>query len=249
MRSALKNTLLLMAAVLILWWLISPDSSGCRRGRLHTPRNFGIHLPYGFEIHGLDVSRYQLHINWKKIREAREGSKTIHFVFIKATQGIRRTDPFFETNWKDSKSAGVIRGAYHYFEPDQDAAAQARHFLRQVKKESGDLPPVLDVEEKGSQSRKNLQIKVRIWLDLVEKAWGVKPILYCSPRFYEDILGANFEEYPLWIAHYYRYELRPEQAWTFWQHSDKGKIEGIKGYVDFNVFNGDTKKFQSLLIP
>ena len=63
----------------------------------------------------------------------------------------------------------------------------------------------------------------------------------------ENILrDEGFDEYPLWIAHYYKNKLNISQKWYFWQHSDKGKVNGIKGDVDFNVFNGNIEELKSL---
>ena len=77
------------------------------------------------------------------------------------------------------------------------------------------------------------------WLRIVEKHYGVKPILYCSYSFRRDILTAKeFDNYPLWIANYYVDQLAYTGDWKFWQHTDFGRIAGIKGKVDINLFNG-----------
>jgi lysozyme len=67
--------------------------------------------------------------------------------------------------------------------------------------------------------------------------------------FYERYLGEDFDDYPLWVAHYYQLQQpRIKREWLFWQHSDKGNVNGIVNKVDFNVFNGDSSAFRSILV-
>lgn len=249
MRALLKLSSVLLLLLALGIFLFPGKDSGCSSIRIFNKRRFNIHLPYGFEVHGIDVSRYQLAIDWTEVAQAKEGRHRIQFAWMKATQGTKLKDSTFQRNWEGTKKVKLLRGAYHYFEPGLDGKAQALFFLSQVKMEKGDLPPMLDVEEQGKLSRKQLQEKVRIWLKTVEKSCGVRPILYCGSSFYRNILEEKFNEYPLWIAHYYKYQLAPGLDWTIWQHSDKGKVPGIKGYVDFNVFRGTLSGLDSLRIP
>jgi len=174
----------------------------------------------------------------------------LHFAFIKATEGNNDHDPYFKRNWKRSKEAGIIRGAYHFFIATKDGKMQARNFIDHVELESGDLPPVLDVEQIFTATPTQLRKEVQAWLDVVENYYSVKPIIYTNVDFYEKYLKGYFDEYPLWVAHY----LQPNQPrisrdWSFWQHSETGRVNGIKSKVDFNVFNGDSLEFRSLLVP
>ncbi len=114
---------------------------------------------------------------------------------------------------------------------------QARLFLQTVDFSQGDFPAVLDVEERGKLSAKELRKRVSQWLKMVEKRTGKKPIIYSGAVFYHTNLAGYFNEYPWWVAHYY--QRRPDNdgmAWRFWQHSDRGQVDGINGPVDFNVF-------------
>jgi lysozyme len=172
------------------------------------------------------------------------------FCFIKATRGTGHVDPQFSSNWKKSKQAGMVRGAYHFFTPTQSGVEQARHFLRTVRFTPGDLPPVLDLEKLGGVSPDRLRKEALLWLTTVERATGIRPILYTNVGFYQRYLGSSFDQYALWVAHYY--QLRQpsiSRGWTFWQHSDVGRVKGIEGPVDFNVFNGDSTAFRRILIP
>ncbi len=212
-------------------------------------REFGISIPKRYHIHGIDVSRYQQKIDWHEVRNMEVEGIRLGFVFIKATEGKRIKDHHFNRNWREARANRMVRGAYHYFHPSVDAAAQATHFIRRVTLKPGDLPPVLDIEETNGVSRSALIASVKIWLEKVEAAYGVKPILYTGSHFYETWLAGHFDAYPLWIAHYETQRPRIGRSWHFWQHSESGKVSGIQGNVDFNVFNGDSAAFKRLLIP
>jgi lysozyme len=83
----------------------------------------------------------------------------------------------------------------------------------------------------------------------VENHYKVKPIIYTNVDFYNRNIGSEFDDYPLWVAHYYQPdEPRIKRGWVFWQHSDEGRVNGILSKVDFNVFNGDSVEFRNLLV-
>ena len=210
---------------------------------------FGIAIPEAFEIHGIDVSRYQELIAWEEVKAMRVKNIRMGFVFIKATEGISNTDPQFRRNWKRSRASGLTRGAYHFFIASRDGKMQAEHFINKVDLEPGDLPPVLDVEQLNGVSVEQLKREVREWLAVVEHYYKVKPIIYTNIDFYKRNLGSEFDDYPLWVAHYYEQKQpRISRGWLFWQHNDRGNVNGIVSKVDFNVFGGDSLEFRSLLI-
>lgn len=216
---------------------------------IHYPA-FAIPIPPNYIIHGIDVSRYQELIAWDQVKKMEDQGVQLGFAFIKATEGIYNRDPQFNRNWKRAKKAGITRGAYHFFIATKDGKAQADNFMKHVKLASGDLPPVLDVELTYGVSPKKIRAEVKEWLDAVEKASGIKPIIYTNIDFYTKILTSEFDDYPLWIAHYYQPgKPRIDRDWLFWQHSEEGRVNGIRSKVDFNVFNGDSTDFNNLLVP
>lgn len=204
--------------------------------------------PIGHSIYGVDVSHYQKDIEWSKVREGE-----ITFTFVKATEGISLRDKKFEQNWAGAGEVGIIRGAYHFYLPYLDPEKQARHFTKTVQLQSGDLPPVLDVEVRGRKPVAQLRKDLKVWLDYVENAYGTKPIIYTGYHFYKDYLAGHFDSYPLWIAHYEVPRLHIEKTntskLTFWQHTDNGSIEGIDASVDCNVFYGSMRDLKSVCIP
>lgn len=211
---------------------------------------YGVCMPYGYSIHGIDISHYQGNINWEELAINRASPYPIHFVFMKATEGGDLSDKNFPQNFEKARQSGFIRGAYHFFTSKTDALKQAEFFIRTVKLMPGDLPPVLDVEVVGKRSKKELKESVKQWLLRVEEHYGVKPILYASYKFKNKYLNDSLlNTYPYWIAHYYVDSVRYEGKWNFWQHADIGRVPGIKESVDLNVYNGSLEELIGLTIP
>jgi lysozyme len=208
-------------------------------------------MPKGYELHGIDVSRYQDVIDWKLLEsfsDDNDDEVKISFAFVKATEGRSLQDPAFKTNWENIGQTGIIRGAYHYFVPARNALEQAQNFISGVELVKGDLPPVLDVEKIGRQGAEKLREDIKIWLNAVENHYGMTPIIYSYVDFYEKylVVDKDLRRYPLWIAHYEKKRVEVEEPWLFWQHSDKGRIPGVNEKVDFNVFNGTLDELKSL---
>ena len=210
-----------------------------------------VSYPEGYEIHGIDVSHHQGKINWQKLKDQGMIDKfPVRFVMIKATEGASRIDPNFKENFFQARENGFTRGAYHFYSIYSSAEKQAEFFIKNVKLEKGDLPPVLDVEHKPkNQTDEEFVVSIRKWLDIVENHYGVKPIIYTYYKFKTRYLnGSVFDDYPYWIAHYYVDKVEYEGAWKFWQHTDAGRLPGIKGRVDFNIYNGSYYDLRKLTI-
>lgn len=211
---------------------------------------FGIELPSAYSIHGIDVSFYQQYVYWPSVKKMQDDNVRIGFAFIKATEGLSNTDKQFRRNWQKAKESGIARGAYHFFLATKDGKAQAQNFIKNVKLESGDLPPVIDIEQLYGVSPQLMQKRVMDFIHIVEDVYGVQPVIYTNASFYNNYLGEAFDEYPLWVAHYFE-QKQPgiNRDWLFWQHSCAGKVNGINATVDFNVFNGDSTAFREILVP
>ncbi|MBK7937069.1 MAG: glycoside hydrolase family 25 protein [Lewinellaceae bacterium] len=216
-------------------------------------KHFGIRIPHGYQVHGIDVSRYQSKVDWARVKKMQVDGIRISFAFIKATEGSWMEDPEFDNNWGNARSAGIVRGAYHYFLPNISPKDQASRFVNTVRLRSGDLPPVVDVEETRGMNKTQIQRYTKEFLTLLEKYYKVKPILYTNKDFYKRFFAGQeaFKGYRIWIAHYYvtDLDLPGETPWHFWQHSDRGNVNGINERVDFNVFNGDSAELRRLCVP
>jgi lysozyme len=201
-------------------------------------------------VPGIDVSYWDSGIDWPKVRATGH-----RYVFVKATEGDFYADPTFDDNWLGAKKAGLLRGAYHFFRCNVDPKKQATKFIDYVKtmNDNGELPPVLDLESNDGQTKDKVVARAKAWLDLVEAAFGRKPIIYSGQYFLQDYFteaGGGppswAKDYPLWLAQYPNvyvegskpYLPRGWYNWTFWQYSEKGKVNGINANVDLDLFNG-----------
>lgn len=186
---------------------------------------------------GIDVSYHQDKIAWARVRKA-----GIRFAFIRVSDGITVADPRFDENWAGAKQARVMRGAYQFFRPAESPLAQADLLIAAIRRDPGELPPVIDVEATGGKTPAQLAAAVALWVERVRVRLGVEPIVYASPAFWRDAVGgADLSRQPLWVAHYTSGCPRwpaPWTRWTFWQHSKTGRVPGIKGDVDLDVFAG-----------
>lgn len=197
---------------------------------------------------GLDVSQYQGKINWEAI-DSVENNFKLHYVLIRASAGNNKVDSHYKTNWKAAKKQKLIRGAYHYYRPNENSIEQAENFIKTVQLSKGDLPPVLDIEQlPKNQSIANLKKGLQRWLDKVETHYKVKPIIYTGEKYYENFLKEEFEGYTFWIANYNFFVDEIKDDWLFWQFTEKATIEGIDEKVDLNIYNGTPKMLQYLTI-
>lgn len=207
--------------------------------KLHSIRNLQVLGNHEDHVVGIDVSQYQGKINWA-VTDSVEGSFPIGFVFIRATYGEDCLDTQFRKNWREVKQTPMVRGAYHYYRPDENSIKQAQNFINNVTLEKGDLPPVLDVERiPEGQSIDRLKVGIRRWLEKVEKHYGMQPIIYSGDSYYNDFLEEEFRAYTVWVANYNFLKEEIEPGWQFWQFTQNGTAKGIKGDVDINIFNGD----------
>lgn len=243
--------IVLMIVILMLVYVIATYIKQTRENASEFVRYpaFGIDVPMNYEIHGIDVSKHQGYISWAAVKNMTVENVKIGFVFMKATEGLNNVDKQFRRNWIKAKEAGITRGAYHFFLATKNGKLQAKNFINTVKLEAGDLPPVLDIEELYGIRPEVMRQQVKLWLQVVEETYKVRPVIYTYVDFYNRFLGSEFDEYPLWIAHYFA-EQRPRinRDWLFWQISDGASIDGIITKTDFDVFNADSATFKALLV-
>jgi lysozyme len=245
-KTVMLSLAVAVAVMLILgvidWWKE-------RRARFVRYPEFGIEVPINYPIHGIDVSKYQDIIDWGSVRDMQVSNVRMTFAYIKATEGLGNEDAYFKRNWKKTKDAGLVRGAYHFFLATKSGKAQAENFINSVELETGDLPPVLDIEQTYGVNPEKLRARAKEWLSTIQDYYHVQPIIYTNVDFYRQYLKDDFDSFPLWVAHYLQKERpRTYREWTFWQHSEAGRVNGIFTHVDFDVFNGDTSEFNKLLI-
>lgn len=203
----------------------------------------------GATITGVDVSYYQGNVNWSQVKGSGRD-----FAFVRISDGLDYPDSKFAQNWPALKAAGLVRGAYQFFRPAQDAGLQAQLLLDRLAAagglRAGDLPPVLDLESAGGLASSVVVARAKAWLAKVEAATGAKPIVYTA-AFMSNVIGDSFSGYTLWVANYETTCPTMPSGWTdwhFWQSSDSGSVAGIAGNVDVDFFNGTLAALDTLTL-
>ena len=242
-------------------------------GQWRNDRFVGERMRYTADrVYGIDISRYQHErgrkryaIDWCRLRITGLGHRIseqrvsgevdypVSFAYIKSTEGISIKNRYFMADYLAARNQRIVVGAYHFFSTRQGALAQASFFLQNSCFRRGDLPPMLDLEPSDAQinSMGGVEVmfnEVRRWLGRVEARVGVRPIIYVNQRFVRKYLSEApdlKENYQVWIARYGEY--KPDVHLAFWQLSADGRVRGIQGEVDINVFNGYQSQWDDFL--
>jgi len=200
---------------------------------------------FKYPIFGIDISKHNGKINWDKLK-----NQHLDFVFIKATEGKTRLDPCFKDNLRGARKINVKVGAYHFFKFNRDGAEQARNFLSRINLSNLNFAPIIDVEESGNLTNRNnpkLVIKeIRRFISYVESRSSRRVIIYTNEHEYNKYIKNNFNKNPLWICSLDE-EPPIDREWKFWQYAHRGKMDGIKGWVDLNTFNGSRSDWNSYI--
>lgn len=205
--------------------------------------------PYGQAIHGVDVSRWQGDLDWRRMR-----ASGVSFAFLKATEGGDHSDPMFRRYWAETRAAGIPRGAYHYFYFCRSGAHQAAWFISHVPRERGALPPVIDLEWTASRTcprrppANEVLREAKIFKDILHRHYGQRPIIYTTVDFYRD---NNLRTWPeeFWLRSVAGHPnvVYPKQRWSFWQYTGTGTVPGARGNIDLNTFGGSAADWQQWL--
>lgn len=215
-------------------------------------------LPNSVNVYGIDVSKYQSTMLWNGLYLLTDGmgrynsffkgkySVPISFVFVKATQGSTIVDPYYTDFSEKARHIAYACGAYHVFSSLSSPVEQAKNYISTVRLNKGDLPPVLDIERNVAEAipLDTLRTRMKIWLDIIEKHYHVRPIIYVGDYVKKEYLShLDFDNYPHWIAHYTddKNELI-HSKWKFWQFTESGRLNNYAP-IDMDVFNGDYKSF------
>ena len=228
-----------------------------KHGKYVKPK--GIKFIAGLKVYGIDVSKYQKTVDWTKLSLKANASgkvpsgktggsyqQPVLFALMKSTQGTTIKDPTFERNFREAKRCGIIRGAYHFLSVSSPVEDQVKYFIANTPLEAGDLPPVLDLEiDKATMQKQHDKVvkMAKKWLELVEKHYGVRPIIYTYNNYYNDYLkGHGLDDYDYWIA---RYGAEPSaRHWEIWQFTETGVCAGIDHAVDIDLFKCNFQDLQ-----
>ena len=232
-------------------------------------RFLGERMKYTAErIYGIDISRHQHEkgrrryaIDFSRLRitslgrrhDAQGRTFPVSFLYIKSTEGTTIRNRYFLSDYAKAKRQGIRVGAYHFFSLKSSAELQARYFVNHTLFRQGDFPPVLDVEPTDADIRRIggdevLMRRIRVFLQYVERRTGMRPILYVSQTFINRHMRSAHDikqRYNVWIARYGQY--KPDVRLVYWQLAADGRVDGIQGDVDINVFNGYAPQFSAFV--
>uniref|UniRef100_A0AB33JPU5 GH25 family lysozyme n=4 Tax=unclassified Prevotella TaxID=2638335 RepID=A0AB33JPU5_9BACT len=225
--------MLRIVLVYILLWLSVANS--CARKPRHRKAHVS-HLRYD----GIDVSHHQGTIDWQTVAR----NPRIKFVYIKATQGVTVTDELYRRNIREARKYGLRCGSYHFLSSASPVRAQFRHFCAVVKKSQQDLIPMVDIEREGVRgwSRKQMQDSLSLFVRLLKLHYGKSPLVYSQVNFYNKNLAPQFNHYFLCLGKYSasRPQIKGLGRHNIWQFSERGRVQGIRGFVDLNRFMSGT---------
>ena len=189
------------------------------------------------DTYGIDISHHQGDIDWSKLDKWED--KKISFIYIKATEGATYTDNKYQQNFEEAKRHNFAVGSYHYFRTTSDINDQFDHFIKTVDKSTQDLIPLIDIEEKKNWGDAEFHKNLQVFLDMVEKHFGAKPMIYTVNSFYNNYLSGKYNKYHFLIGRYGENEpnMRDDSNWTVWQFSETGKVDGIPKNVDIDIIN------------
>ncbi len=222
-------------------------------------------------VYGIDISRYQHEIagrhygiDWTKMRITGLGTASrkrikghidypVNFVYVKATEGVTVKNRYYAVDAAAARRHGIHLGAYHFFSTKTSGRQQAQFFLSVAKPKRGDLPPVLDVEPSDKQiesmgGSQRMFREIIDWMRLVKWRTGTAPVLYVSQSFvnkYMEEAPAELLQCQVWIARYGEY--KPYTHLLYWQLAYDGRVAGVHGDVDVNVFNGTRLEFETYI--
>lgn len=190
-------------------------------------------------FYGIDVSKYQGDIDWAGVKKW--NNHTIHFVYIKATEGATLQDTKYSQNVTGAKDNEILIGSYHYFKTKSSPKEQFKNFTKMVDANKQDLIPMVDVEEKKGCSDADFHRNFKEFLRLVEAHYDRKPIIYTSNSFYNKYLSGRYKDYQVFLGRYSKEtpKIHDGHSWTVWQFSEKGNIDGVSHKVDINLINPD----------
>lgn len=199
------------------------------------------------EVDGIDVSHHQGDINWVEVKKS---VPDLAFIYVKCSEGKDYVDPAFKKNAEGAAKNGFRVGAYHYFRMTSSAHDQFKNYCKQMDAVPVTLRPMVDVEKDDKKPRKELQDSLKMLLNLLEEAYGVKPVIYGTNRSYNEFCAPEFNDYPMYIGRYgdNKPVVKGPSHYTVWQYSEKGKIKGIPKDVDLCRFHPE-KGIEDLLIP
>lgn len=233
MKLALSAVLLTATACLASWWLLWSEDP-----------LIGADVS-GFPVRGADISAHNGDVDFRLLRD----NGGIGFVLIKATEGAQWQDRNFRRNFHRARRAGLKVGAYHFFRFDVDPELQALNVIDALRGLEPDLPVAIDVEEWTNPvgiPHDTVAARVVAMAETLGRR-GIRTLVYTNKKGYSRIISKIPPEktLDLWLCSLSTDV--PEHPFVIWQYTHRGKIEGLEGRFDLNVFAGDSAGWRTWL--
>lgn len=203
-----------------------------------------------YDVRGVDVSAYQGTIDWRTLAE-----QDVDFAYVKATEGSGFVDARFRDNLRGARDAGLLVGAYHFFSFESPGRSQAEQIIATVPADDDLLPVAIDVEHYGTYvghppDPETVRAELTTVVAMLREHYGLEPVIYATQAAYGRYVAGHFPGTPIWIrAVYAPPHLAGGGRWTFWQYSQRDRLDGYDGresYIDVNVFGGDLDDLRAL---
>lgn len=201
---------------------------------------------------GIDVSNWQKYVDYSRVK-----SSGIEIVYIKASQGQRTKDPYFEVNYKNAKANGLKVGFYHYVNATSilSAEKEAEFFCSVISGKEPDCKLVMDYETFGGVSKNEINEIAETFLTKVRQITGKEVIIYSNLYTSKNTFSTEIaSKYKLWLAYYASENALSNatsnwKSWIGWQYTDEGIISGINGYVDRDKFTKEIFLSETSSLP
>ena len=191
-------------------------------------------------LEGIDVSNWQGYIDYEKVKNA-----GIDVVYIESSIGSHHIDPYFELNYENAKLNGLRVGVYHFVMARSitEAEQEAQFFASCISGKNIDCKLAMDFEEFGNLNQEEINDISKAFLNRVTELTGKETVVYSDLSNAENIFDLS-DIAPLWIAYYGDYNRlkNVNTDWNRWQgqqYTDMGRISGINGYVDRDLFTSE----------
>lgn len=212
----------------------------------------------------IDIASWQSGIDLNAVFDRNQGTRPLHGVMVKATQGMKYVNPRCDPWVQWLIATGKLWGFYHYLD-HTDPVAEAKRFVQDTINYFGHGVPAADFE--GTIVNNYGTIYLRHFVETVYGETGVKPLIYCNlgtiQRDVDGFRSLAADGYPLWLAQYQnmntqigflefpwqRGSYAPFDHITMHQYSSMGKLNGYSGVLDFDLFYGTAEDWKAMALP
>ena len=195
-----------------------------------------------YPILGIDISSHNGDIDFYMVK-----NNDYSFVIIKASEGEDVLDSLFTTNYNRARANDLKVGAYHYFRKNTDGINQAKNFVEAVGWRKLDLPLIIDVEDEINDNVSD-EITLKNLNAMIDnlQSRGYKVMIYTNGNGYKKYVKDR-QLINLWLCSFKNPDDIKHIPHQIQQYSHHGRVEGINGDVDLDVFNGNEKQWEQWL--